>query len=144
MRHSVALFMSNTHKSVNEASASYLQNERRYNYTTPKSFLEQIKLYRNLLSQKHSELLKKMQRLENGLEKLKSTATQVSKLLHQFVSCFVFVLKGSDNSNVQIIQAVKQIILTIILTTLTIILTILTNILITTFTIALTITFITI
>ena len=78
MRESISLFMANTHKSVNEMSAVYLANERRYNYTTPKSFLEQIALYQNLLNLKHSELQGKMSRLENGLEKLKSTASQVS------------------------------------------------------------------
>jgi len=74
---SIADFMAAVHKSVNEMSHSYLINERRYNYTTPKSFLEQIKLYQNLLQTKHSELQANMQRLENGLEKLKSTTTQV-------------------------------------------------------------------
>jgi dynein heavy chain len=72
--------MAQVHKSVNEMSVSYLQNERRYNYTTPKSFLEQIKLYQNLLNTKHQELQAKMSRLENGLEKLKSTAQQVDDL----------------------------------------------------------------
>jgi dynein heavy chain len=80
MRESVALFMANVHTSVNEMSQVYLQNERRYNYTTPKSFLEQIKLYQNLLQAKHNELLAKTQRLENGLEKLKSTTSQVDDL----------------------------------------------------------------
>lgn len=70
--------MANTHQSVNEMSQVYLQNERRYNYTTPKSFLEQIKLYQNLLKAKNDELIAKTQRLENGLEKLKSTSAQVS------------------------------------------------------------------
>ena len=69
--------MANTHKSVNEMSVTYLQNEKRYNYTTPKSFLEQIALYKNLIGSKHAELMQKMSRLENGLEKLKSTAQQV-------------------------------------------------------------------
>lgn len=45
---SIALFMANTHKTVNEMSVLYLQNDRRYNYTTPKSFLEQINLYRQV------------------------------------------------------------------------------------------------
>ncbi len=76
----MALFMANTHKSVNEISAHYLQNERRYNYTTPKSFLEQIALYQNLLGKQHQDLQAKMMRLENGLEKLKSTASQVDDL----------------------------------------------------------------
>ena len=72
--------MSYVHKSVNEMSATYLSNEKRYNYTTPKSFLEQITLYQNLLSKKNQELQAKIVRLENGLEKLKSTASQVKSL----------------------------------------------------------------
>jgi hypothetical protein len=34
--------MAYVHKSVNEMSKQYLTNERRYNYTTPKSFLELV------------------------------------------------------------------------------------------------------
>lgn len=83
MRASIGNFMSYVHKSVNEMSSSYLQNEKRYNYTTPKSFLEQIKLYQNLLNKNNSELQAKIIRLENGLEKLRSTATQVS-LYHYY------------------------------------------------------------
>ena len=42
MKPSVAEFMAYVHTSVNEESQMYLANERRYNYTTPKSFLEQV------------------------------------------------------------------------------------------------------
>ena len=73
LKDSVSEFMSFVHTSVNEASLQYLQNEKRYNYTTPKSFLEQIALYLNTLTAKNLELQAKMQRLENGLEKLRST-----------------------------------------------------------------------
>lgn len=69
--------MAYVHKSVNQISAQYLTNEKRYNYTTPKSFLEQITLYQNLLKMKNQELQAKIIRLENGLEKLRSTASQV-------------------------------------------------------------------
>lgn len=72
--------MSYAHTSVNSTSKVYLQNERRYNYTTPKSYLEQISLYGKLLTQKFSELRKKVSRLENGLDKLRSTAAQVDEL----------------------------------------------------------------
>lgn len=71
--------MAYVHMSVNQKSREYLANERRYNYTTPKSFLEQIKLYRSLLGQKSKDLASKMERLENGLQKLNSTSAQVSK-----------------------------------------------------------------
>lgn len=79
-RDSVSRFMAYVHTSVNTMSKAYLQIERRYNYTTPKSFLEQIALYMKLLNQKHEELSSKILRLENGLEKLNSTAKQVDEL----------------------------------------------------------------
>lgn len=72
--------MAYAHTSVNSTSKLYLQNERRYNYTTPKSYLEQITLYSKLLKQKSSELHSKVKRLENGLDKLRSTAKQVDEL----------------------------------------------------------------
>lgn len=76
---SISLFMSHVHTTVNEMSKLYLATERRYNYTTPKTFLEQIKLYQNLLARKRMELGAKITRLENGLMKLQSTASQVGK-----------------------------------------------------------------
>jgi dynein heavy chain len=78
MKASIAMFMAYVHTSVNEVSQQFLSNEKRYNYTTPKSFLEQITLYQNLLREKNRELQAKIVRLENGLEKLRSTAGQVS------------------------------------------------------------------
>lgn len=78
-RESVAKFMSYVHIQVNATSRVYLQSERRYNYTTPKSFLEQISLYSKLLQMKSAELASKVDRLENGLEKLKNTAEQVKE-----------------------------------------------------------------
>lgn len=40
----------------------------------------QISLYCNVLGRKHTELVNMMERLEGGLEKLKSTAAQVDDL----------------------------------------------------------------
>lgn len=69
--------MAHVHSQVNTISRTYLHNEKRFNYTTPKSFLEQINLYTKLLRQKFTELSGKIERLENGLDKLKKTAAQV-------------------------------------------------------------------
>ncbi|CAH0405196.1 unnamed protein product [Chilo suppressalis] len=80
LKDSVARFMAYVHTSVNTVSKSYLANERRYNYTTPKSYLEQISLYAKLINNKTSELQAKIVRLENGLEKLRCTAVQVDDL----------------------------------------------------------------
>lgn len=73
----MARFMAHVHTQVNVVSRMYLHTEKRFNYTTPKSFLEQISLYSKLLRLKFSELSKKIERLENGLDKLKKTAVQV-------------------------------------------------------------------
>ncbi|KAK4884824.1 hypothetical protein RN001_001095 [Aquatica leii] len=77
---SVSQFMSYVHVVVNEMSAVYLQNEKRYNYTTPKTFLEQISLYSKLLTEKMNNLEYSIVRLENGLLKLASTAEEVDGL----------------------------------------------------------------
>ena len=45
-------FMPYSFLGVNKASEDYLRTDRRYNYTTPKSFLELIKLYSNMLNSK--------------------------------------------------------------------------------------------
>lgn len=76
----VSNFMSHVHQSVNAMSAVYFQNERRYNYTTPKTFLEQIALYSKLLNEKTKNLIMMITRLENGLEKLASCAADVAVL----------------------------------------------------------------
>ncbi|XP_077976399.1 dynein beta chain, ciliary-like isoform X2 [Styela clava] len=77
---SISQFMAHVHKTVNHASHLYRANERRHNYTTPKSFLEQIALYRHLVKSTDQDLTAKMDRLENGLHKLLNTAEQVDDL----------------------------------------------------------------
>uniref|UniRef100_A0A3B5A740 Dynein axonemal heavy chain 11 n=1 Tax=Stegastes partitus TaxID=144197 RepID=A0A3B5A740_9TELE len=80
VRASISEFISYAHTCVNEVSVKYQQNEKHFNYTTPKSFLEFMKLYDNLLGKKRTELTQKMERLENGLQKLQTTASQVEDL----------------------------------------------------------------
>ncbi|CAH8620633.1 unnamed protein product [Schistosoma intercalatum] len=99
IRPSVAEFMSFTHQSVNDISITYLQNERRYNYTTPKSFLEQIQLYENMLNQKYTDLVNKMTRLENGLQKLESTSQQVDDLKAKLAAQEVELAQKNEDAN---------------------------------------------
>ena len=68
---------------MSQVSVKYQQNEKHFNYTTPKSFLEFIKLYSHVLGTKRTELTQKMERLENGLLKLQTTAAQVRLTLYQ-------------------------------------------------------------
>ncbi|CAG9859865.1 unnamed protein product [Phyllotreta striolata] len=76
----VSIFMSYVHGVVNDMSQQYYLNEKRYNYTTPKSFLEQIDLYKKLLTEKTLGLVDNIYRLENGITKLISTGEEVDGL----------------------------------------------------------------
>ena len=58
----------------------YLESMRRYNYTTPKSYLELILLYKSLLAQKRAELRADKERLENGVDKIAQASAQVTTL----------------------------------------------------------------
>ncbi|XP_071325394.1 dynein axonemal heavy chain 11 isoform X2 [Trachinotus anak] len=86
VQESISLFMAYVHTSVNQASEKYQRNEKRYNYTTPKSFLQQITLYRNLLEKSRAQLQHKMNRLDSGLQKLQTTAAQVEVLQAKLAS----------------------------------------------------------
>ena len=83
VRSAVNEFMPFSFAGVNKACTKFLQVERRYNYTTPKTFLELIKLYKNLLSAKRTETQQNIDRLETGLEKLHKTQKDVDILIEE-------------------------------------------------------------
>jgi len=80
LRKGVIDFMPFSFEAVSSISQQFMQVERRYAYTTPKSFLELVKLYINKLNSKLGALDEKKSRLTNGLEKLRSTQESVSAL----------------------------------------------------------------
>jgi len=68
---------------VGQMSQKFLQQERRYNYTTPKTFLELIKLYKSLLNKKREVTQTNIDRISNGLDKLMKTQKDVDILVEQ-------------------------------------------------------------
>ncbi len=103
----IASFMAFVHSAVNDMSATYLQNEKRYNYTTPKSFLEQIDLYGKLVTAKNTEALSKADRLESGLTKLESCAMQVEEL-KKVLAVQEVVLKEKNDQADNLIKVVEK------------------------------------
>jgi len=63
----IAANMAEVHLSIGEANKDFLAAERRYNYTTPTSFLELINFYKQLLSVKQGKITDQINRLEIGL-----------------------------------------------------------------------------
>lgn len=63
-----------------KASTEYYETQRRYNYVTPKSYLELIGFYKFLLDQKRTEVQRQIDRLDVGLSTLRKTAADVAEL----------------------------------------------------------------
>ncbi len=76
----ITSFLPFSFEAVNKATIDFKSKERRFVYTTPKSYLELIKLYRTLLFDKRKDASAAIDRLDNGLSKLKETSESVAKL----------------------------------------------------------------
>lgn len=70
VRDNIAGHMAFVHTEVTTASVQYLAAIRRYSYTTPKSYLELIALYKTLLARKREALAAAKERLVSGVEKI--------------------------------------------------------------------------
>jgi len=68
------------HQSVEEASKRYLAEQRRYNYTTPTSYLELLRLYTGMLQSQRDTVSRKVNRYRGGLTRLASTNAMVADL----------------------------------------------------------------
>ena len=73
VRKSVEMFMPYSFNSVNQMCELVKTKERRFVYTTPKSFLELIKLFKSMLGKKKNALVEAKERYELGVVKLNET-----------------------------------------------------------------------
>jgi len=80
IRSGIEKFLPFSFLTVNEEAKSFKRIERRHVYTTPKSYLELLKLYRELLEHKRSSADQAITRLGDGLQKLKETSDAVVRI----------------------------------------------------------------
>lgn len=80
IRFQVGQHMADVHLSITAANNDFLRMERRFNYTTPTSYLELISFYRMLLDKKRDKITDQIDRLEIGLSIMKATIEQVEGL----------------------------------------------------------------
>ena len=80
VRGAIEQFLPFSFTKVNEMAIKFKSMERRFVYTTPKSFLELLKLYNVLLSKKNEQATSSIERLANGLQKLRETAAAVTQI----------------------------------------------------------------
>lgn len=65
---------------VNKMCKVFASAESKYVYTTPKSYLEMLQLYRHMLAKKREENDRGIRRLTHGIEKLQKAASDVVEL----------------------------------------------------------------
>lgn len=68
------------HQTVAVESLRYIQEQGRFNYVTPTSYLELLSIFSKIFGLKKNELLQQKKRTKTGLDKLLSTEKEVTKL----------------------------------------------------------------
>ena len=98
----IALNMAEVHTSIDEANIRFLKVERRYNYTTPKSFLELINFYKKVLADKRDNINQLISNYERGLKILAETKNKVEFLEQDLKIKMVEVQKRRQETDVLI------------------------------------------
>jgi dynein heavy chain len=80
IRRSLSENMAETHISIDLINKEFLYKERRYNYTTPKSFLELIEFYKANYVKNNEKIETQIISLQKSLEVLKKTHERVEDL----------------------------------------------------------------
>ena len=68
------------HKSICKLNEKLRASAKKFNFMTPRDFLDFIKHFRNLLDEKRRELTEQQEHLQKGLQSLKNTETNVNEL----------------------------------------------------------------
>ena len=68
------------HRTVEMETTNYFRELKRYNYTTPTSYLELIRLYLSILQKQQGKIQSNESRYRIGLDKLRETEDMVAKL----------------------------------------------------------------
>ena len=88
------------HVSVENISNRFWDELRRRVFTTPKSYLDLISLYLNVLEQKRNEFNANKNRLSSGLNKLNTTNTQIAELKEKLKEMQPILVKKNEELKV--------------------------------------------
>ncbi|KAG8349154.1 putative Dynein heavy chain N terminal region 2 domain1 [Trypanosoma vivax] len=80
---SIADFFVYMHEITSNTSQEMLEQVRRYNYVTPSSYLDMVRGFRKMLTQKREDILEQRDKLANGMAKLEETKLAVSKMTEE-------------------------------------------------------------
>ena len=85
------------HKSIEEFNDAFFKIGRKYNYTTPKSFLELVKYFQELISRKDRDIINQIQLLENGLAVVANASESIACLRNEIEAKSVIIEEERKN-----------------------------------------------
>ncbi|CAK9016337.1 unnamed protein product [Durusdinium trenchii] len=100
VRNGIMDFLPFSFEAAGQVAQNFMTVQRRFAYTTPKSFLELIKLYTSMVGQKVDALEDQKDRLTSGLEKLRATSEQVAGLEEELKEKAVVVAEKAAAADV--------------------------------------------
>ena len=92
------------HRTVEKETSAYFKELGRYNYTTPTSYLELIKLYVEILKAQTTKISNNERRYSVGLNKLKETEEMVADLEIKLTEMQPVLVKASEETEVLLVQ----------------------------------------
>jgi len=95
----LSLTTTELHKSLKVSNENYYKSERRFNYTTPKSYLELLDFFKLIVKLKDDEVEKQLVRLEKGLSIVKQTSEYVANLKIEITEATVRVNIEKEKTN---------------------------------------------
>jgi len=98
----------NVHMAVRQSSADYLSSVRRYNYVSPKNYLDFISNYKAQLGTKRTGNEEMTKRLDGGLSKLIQAAEEVAKMQVELAEKTVVVEAKSTECEEMLAEIAKN------------------------------------
>ena len=92
------------HRTVEQETGRYYIELKRFNYTTPTSYLELIRLYVDILKKQQDKISQDERRYRIGLDKLAQTEEVVAKLEAELTEMQPVLAKAAEDTEVLLIQ----------------------------------------
>lgn len=96
------------HNSVSSASDDFYAELRRRNYTTPTSYLDLVKTYKEMLGYQRGIVPQKIQRYQGGLKRLQETNEMVDDLKATLIKLRPEIDKKEAETKVMVVDLEKQ------------------------------------
>ncbi|KAL9651290.1 hypothetical protein ABK040_001243 [Willaertia magna] len=104
---SINKHMVKVHQSVEKFSERFIKEYKRYNYVTPKNYLDYIHTYKRLLEENRLKIDEMMKRLEGGLSKLRAGKEEVEERSKELQEASIVIqMKTVENS--KLLQVISE------------------------------------